>query len=55
LTESGRVRGASDVRLRWEIVADLFFDFTIWGTYDNQNEGESSLDYGLTTGLGWKY
>ena len=55
LTESGRVRGDTDIRLRWEIVEDLFLDFTAWGTYDNQNEGDSSIDYGLTTGLGWEY
>ena len=55
ITESGRMRGDTNARLRWEIVADLFLDFTAWATYDNQNEGDSSLDYGLTTGLGWEY
>lgn len=55
LTESGRVRGDTNARLRWEIVADLYLDFTAWATYDNQNEGDSSIDYGLSTGLGWEY
>lgn len=55
LTDSGRLRGSSDLRLRWELIADLFFDITAWASYDNKANTNSDIDYGLTTGLGWSY
>jgi Protein of unknown function, DUF481 len=55
LTESKRMRGNSDIRVSWEIVDDLFWDVTAFGTYDNRAESERHLDYGVSTGLGWKY
>ncbi|MEM8562329.1 MAG: DUF481 domain-containing protein [Pseudomonadota bacterium] len=55
LTESGRVRSGSDLRLRWEIIEDLFFDITAYGSYDNKADSNSGLDYGVTTGVGWEY
>ena len=55
LTESGRIRGDSDVQLRWEMYANLFWDVTAWGVYDNRSPGDSDFDYGVSTGLGWDY
>ena len=55
LTESGRVRGDTDINFRWEIVKDLYLDITGFGTYDNKAAEESSFDYGITTGIGWDY
>lgn len=55
LTDSGRVRSGSDLRLRWELIEDLFFDITAYGTYDNRAENNSGVDYGVTTGLGWEF
>ena len=55
LTESGRLRGNTDINLRWEIVKDLFWDVTAFGTYDNQAADDSELDYGISTGIGWDY
>ncbi len=55
LTDSGRVRSGSDLRLRWELIEDLFFDITAYGTYDNKAESNSGVDYGVTTGLGWEF
>ncbi|MEM1154978.1 MAG: DUF481 domain-containing protein [Pseudomonadota bacterium] len=55
LTDSGRVRSGSDLRLRWEIIEDLFFDITAYGSYDNKADSNSGLDYGVTTGVGWEY
>jgi len=55
LTDSGRVRSSSDLRLRWELIEDLFFDITAYGTYDNRAENNSGVDYGVTTGLGWEF
>lgn len=55
LTDGGRVRGDGDLRVRWEIIEDLFFDVTAFGSYDNESEANDEYDYGVTTGLGWEY
>jgi hypothetical protein len=55
LTEGGRVRADTDLRIRWELVSDLFWDVTAFGTYDNESAQGGEFDYGITTGLGWKY
>lgn len=55
VTETGRLRGDSDITLSWEIVKDLFWEISAYGTYDNEAEGDKQIDYGVTTGLGWKY
>ena len=55
LTDGGRVRSGSDLRLRWELIEDLFFDITAYGTYDNKADSNSRVDYGVTTGLGWDF
>jgi hypothetical protein len=55
LTDSGRWRSSSDLRLRWELISDLFFDITAYGTYDNKADSNSGVDYGVTTGLGWDF
>ena len=55
LTDSGRLRGDSDLRLRWELYRDLYWDLTAWGVYDNRNIGDGNLDYGVSTGIGWDY
>jgi len=54
-SESGRLRGDTDVRIRWELVEDLFWDTTAFGTYDNKSGISHEFDYGVTTGIGWKY
>ena len=54
-TDFDRFRGDTDLRLSWEIYKDLFWDITAFGTFDNASETNNSSDYGITTGLGWKY
>ena len=57
LTESGRVRSEGRLRTRYEIVTDLFFELSFYGTYDNEpGEGaESKSDYGVTSSLGYSF
>ncbi len=55
ITNSGRLRGDTDLRVRWEIVEDLFWDITAYGAYDSDAESDDQFDYGITTGLGWEY
>jgi hypothetical protein len=71
ITESGRLRGDTDLRFRWELYRDLYWDITAWGSYDNKNllgeeeildgtsTGQKYRDdgfyYGLSIGIGWEY
>ena len=55
LSESGRVRADSDIRIRWELVDDLYWDLTTFVTYDNKAAVDHEVDYGITTGIGWTY
>lgn len=55
ITESGRWRGNANIRLSWELVEDLFWDVTAWGTHDNRSQSGTDTDYGITTGIGWTY
>ena len=56
LTDSGRVRSDSNLRIRWEIIEDLYWDITAWATTDNEAENsDRDVDYSITTGIGWEY
>jgi hypothetical protein len=57
LTQSGRVRAEGRLRSRYEIVKDLFFEVSLYGSYDS-DPGENAIsnsDYGLTTSLGYSF
>ena len=56
ITDGGRVRTDGNLRIRWELVEDLFWDITTWVTTDNQAETDSATtDYSISTGIGWEY
>jgi hypothetical protein len=57
LTESGRVRAEADIDSRFEIVKDLFFDVTLYGSYDSKADpsAPSNVDYGVVTSLGYSF
>ena len=57
LTESGRVRSEANAYLRWELVDDLYFELSMYGTYDSQPgvEANSEFDYGTTTSIGYSF
>jgi hypothetical protein len=57
LTESGRVRAEADVDSRFEIVEDLFFDLSLYGSYDSKADpsAPSNYDYGVVTSLGYSF
>lgn len=56
LTDWGRVRSDSNLRIRWEIIEDLYWDITAWASTDNETENsDRSVDYSITTGIGWEY
>lgn len=57
LTESGRIRSEGRLSSRWEIVKDLYFEISMYGSYDNQpgDTASSDYDYGTTTSLGYSF
>jgi hypothetical protein len=57
LTESGRVRSEVDTELRWELIGDLKWGISFYGSFDNQpkdEDGETS-DYGVNTSLTYEF
>ena len=57
LTESGRVRSEASLKSRYEIVEDLFFELSLYGSYDSEpdEDADSNSDYGVTTSLGYSF
>ena len=55
VTDAGRLRTDSSIRVRWEIIDDLSLDISAWATSDNRSESGENYDYGITTGVGWEY
>jgi len=53
VTDVGRVRSTTNLRLRWELFKDLYWDVTTWVDTDNQSITGSDSDYAITTGIGW--
>jgi hypothetical protein len=57
LTESGRVRSEVNTELKWELIGDLKWGVSFYGSFDNQPkdvDGETS-DYGVNTSLTYEF
>jgi hypothetical protein len=56
LSESGRVRGEGSLKLRRELVDDLFFDVSLFDSYDNRpSSGSQKNDWSVVTSLGYSF
>jgi hypothetical protein len=57
LTVSDRVRGQAQVRLRYELISDLFAELTLTQGYDSkpQSAGAEKNDYTITTSIGYSF
>ena len=57
LTDSGRVRGEFDISLKWEIIHDLFWEISIYDSYDSDPSvvGAEQNDYGVVTSIGYDF
>jgi len=57
LTISGRVRTSTTLKLRYEILTDLYAQLSVSHSYDSkpQSEGAEKTDYTLTSSLGYKF
>ena len=57
LSDPGRYRASFDTVMKVEIVKDLYFDITAYASYDSEpvSDTASQSDYGITSGLGYKF
>lgn len=57
LTDSGRVRAEFDIRLKWEMIEDLFWQLEVYDSYDSDPVvvNAEKNDYGVVTSLGWEF
>ena len=57
MTIAGRHRTEVDVKLRFELLNNLFLEFTFYHTYDNKPASETAAnsDYGLISGLSYTF
>ena len=57
LTENGRVRGELDTTLKWEIIGDLKWALSLYGSWDNQPQSDTGAtsDYGVNTSLAYDF
>lgn len=53
ITESDRIRANVDIGLRNELIRSVFWDLTVFASYDNRPpEGAAKDDYGIVTSIG---
>ena len=53
ITETDRLRVNANLSLRNEIIRSVFWDLTLYGTWDNRPaQGAAEEDYGIVTSLG---
>lgn len=57
LSDEHRTRGNLDVNLRWELINDFFWGFSIYYSFNSAPVGiiSSDTDYGVATSLGWSF
>ena len=57
LTESGRVRSELNTDLKWELIGDLKWGVSLYGSFDNQASDDSgeTADYGVNTSLTYEF
>lgn len=57
ITDSGRTRSELDIKLRWELIKDLFWDLSYYNKYDSDpaSGAASTSDYGVVTSIGYSF
>ena len=57
LTDTGRVRGELDIKLKWEMIEDLFWELSYYHSYDSRPAAVDAAqnDYGVITSLGYDF
>ena len=56
LTDFGRIRTELEIKLKWEIISDLYWNLTFKSSSDNRPpSGEkANIDYNIIVSFGWK-
>lgn len=57
ITEAGRVRSEGNLYTRYEIVKDLYWEISLYGSADSEpgETAKSNYDYGIVTSLGYSF
>jgi hypothetical protein len=63
LSDTGRVRGELDIKLKWEMIEDLFWELSFYDSYDSRPpipmeigaEKPVKNDYGIVTSIGYNF
>jgi hypothetical protein len=57
LTPLGRHRLELNIKLKWEIITDLYWSLTLYTKYDSDPppSSQTNNDYGITLSFGWSY
>ncbi|MEO1034850.1 MAG: DUF481 domain-containing protein [Pseudomonadota bacterium] len=57
LSDTGRVRSNLDLALKWELIADLFWELTFYDRYDSDPPAPDAEnnDYGVVLSLGYSF
>jgi hypothetical protein len=57
LSKESRTRGNLDVDLRWELINDFFWGFSLYYSFNTEPTGvdTSREDYGIVTSVGWSF
>jgi hypothetical protein len=57
LSDGSRTRGNLDVDLRWELINDFFWGFSLYYSFNTEPTGvdTSREDYGIVTSIGWSF
>ena len=57
ISQWGRIRINFDVKLKWEIIEDLYWSLTFYDNFDNKPQGVNAHknDYGVVLAFGWSY
>jgi putative salt-induced outer membrane protein YdiY len=56
LSTWGRVRVGSETNISWEFIKDLYWNLRVYENFDSKPPiNAPKNDFGITTGLGWKF
>jgi hypothetical protein len=57
ITESGRLRSEFDIKFRWELFKDFFWEVDYYNSQDSQptSGATATSDYAIITSLGWSF
>ena len=57
ITEAGRLRSEFDIKFRWELFKDFFWEMDYYNSQDSQptSGANATSDYGVITSLGWSF